>query len=190
MANTDFLERMAKLLALVGQPVELKKIASASVILLGPYYARTETVSIGHYLSICRRRQMQLLMKMPLSHRDALDFQIRCPFIVAPERHEDVAWLISWLNLWLPLGCFQLTLQGRLIYSHDLALQQEVTAAVFLETCSLLLDGFRQCAPLLQAVALGQLQAEEVRLWLCGKGIRPLPLQQVLRPQPRRRLTA
>ncbi|MEZ0368273.1 MAG: hypothetical protein ACAI44_04215 [Candidatus Sericytochromatia bacterium] len=193
----DFLGSMERVLRLLSQPVALRKLDSASVLLLGPYAIPGKPGS-GHCLSICMRHEMEQALALTPSGRSSLDFHIRCPFTVAAGQADEVAWLLDSLNLYLPLGCFQFRcnqlqgeqLQGRPLYQYELPLQQnELPVSLFLETVAIVIDCYSQSAPLLEAVAKGELLASDVGAWLCTQGIRPGPLEQIFmsRSVPRRR---
>lgn len=183
LPQIDYFTRMHSLLRRMGQAAELRWIRSVPVLLLGQ--SATLSRETQPVLRISPRPQMEEALNLPACGDAFFDFQIHCPWQIPSAHRAEVAWLIGFLNLWLPLGGFQLTQTGDLLLIYELALpSEELPASVFLETIAVLQESYTQTAPLFQAVVQTRLQAEEIRCWLSQHPLKPAPLQKTLKPRP------
>lgn len=151
-----FLASMEKLLHLLQQPVQLRRNQEVEILQLGPYQLPAADLP-PFSLAACFRQSARRGLRLPPDRRESLDFQIRWPWPVMPAQQPAVARLLLELNRALPLGCFELISDGRLIYLFELPLQQpQLPAGTFLECIALMLGSFRQAAPLLSAAQTGR----------------------------------
>ncbi|PKL78217.1 MAG: hypothetical protein CVV27_03670 [Candidatus Melainabacteria bacterium HGW-Melainabacteria-1] len=158
-ASHSFLASMEKLLWLLQMPVSLRCHQHAEILQLGPLQAPGLP---AYNLGICFRHPIRRALGLKATCQEFLDFHIRVPYQLDPSHHSQAFLRLLALNHSLPLGAYQLSPTGRLMFVYALPLQHpELPVATFFDCIHLLRVSFEASAPQLLASIQPDLPAQE-----------------------------